>query len=199
MALDELDEVESPLLDVRDVADDGLKARVVQRPAQKTYRIATRVENGNDGNGSRLGHARGPLFASRDCPVGAPMKSPQPSVSGRDWPGSERFAPVSRMTLPESSPRATSPTSASEPGGHEPAAIVIAQVGRKVPHVGFPRRDDATRRPVEVVDLLGEIALDVPNDLPSLRGVERPALQPDHVGQLRVVHARRVGLLIREI
>src|SRR2546425_6401576 len=90
-------------------------------------------------------------------------------------------------------------TSAVEPRGHEAPPVVVADVRREVPHRGVPGDDDAERRPVEVVRLLGEIALDVVEDLPPPARVERPALEPDHLGELRVVDPPRVARLAWDV
>src|SRR5438105_3332414 len=79
-----------------------------------------------------------------------------------------------------------------DPRGHEPAAVVIAVVGHEVLHRGVPRRDDPGRAVDAEVALLGDVALHLPDDVAPLRDVERAALEPDHLGQLAVVHAEDV-------
>src|SRR5206468_11416965 len=51
--------------------------------------------------------------------------------------------------------------SAVEPGGHESPAVVVAEVRGEVFDVGFPGGDRQHRGVVVVVDLLGQVALDV--------------------------------------
>src|SRR5207244_59159 len=89
--------------------------------------------------------------------------------------------------------------SAVEPGGHEPPAVVVAEIRPEVPDVPLPRRDRDRRGAVQVIDLLGEVTLDVPEDRPPPADVEGPALEPDHVGEPRVVHPAGVGGLAGQV
>src|SRR6267142_249295 len=109
-------------------------------------------------------------------------------------------APVMRLTLSLSftpGRPASAATSAVEPCHHEAPAVVVADVRREVLDVGLPRRDGADGRAVESPDLLRDVALDVEDDLAALRHVEGAALEPDHLGELGIVHARGVVRLPR--
>ena len=58
---------------------------------------------------------------------------------------------------------------------------IVVEIRREVPQVPLPGRHDARRRAIEVVDLLGEITLDVPDDLASPAYVEGATLEADHL------------------
>src|SRR6185503_7126668 len=84
-----------------------------------------------------------------------------------------------------------------DPGGHDPAAGVMADVRPEVLHVRRPRGHRAYRWAVEVIRRLGDVALQVPQDVAALGHVEGPPLQPNHLRDLRVVHTARVEGLAR--
>src|SRR5262245_35675936 len=67
--------------------------------------------------------------------------------------------------------------SAVEPRGHETPPVVVAEVRGKVSHVPLPGRDHARRGAVDVVDVLGQVALDIPDDVAPARHVERASLE----------------------
>src|SRR4029453_9250431 len=75
-----------------------------------------------------------------------------------------------------------------QPGGHQAPAVVVADIGPEVLDVRHPRRHRAHRGAVGVVDLLGDEALDVVDDLAPFLLVERPPLELDHLGELGIVH-----------
>src|SRR4030095_1138842 len=77
-----------------------------------------------------------------------------------------------------------------QPGGHPPARVIVADVGAEVLHIGLPRRHRAHRGAEQDIGLLGHVALDVVDDVPSLGHVEGAALQLEHVGELGSVDAR---------
>src|SRR5688500_9001480 len=79
-----------------------------------------------------------------------------------------------------------------EPGDHEAAAVVVADVRAEVLHVRHPGPDRAHRRAVRVVHLLRGVALDLEDQLAALLVVEGAALLLDHLGELRVVDPDRV-------
>src|SRR5437773_1746890 len=85
--------------------------------------------------------------------------------------------------------------SSVEPGDHQAPAVVMAYVGAEVLDVRLPGGDGAHRRPVEPQDVLGDVALDVVNDLAALGDVEGAALELDHVRELGIVDARGVERL----
>ena len=77
VAVDEGDEVEPAVLDLRNVTDDGLQAVVLQHPTQEVHRVGAAVEDRDDRSdrdaaidrrplGSRLGVA----LAHRACSAG---------------------------------------------------------------------------------------------------------------------------------
>src|SRR5512145_2541349 len=53
-----------------------------------------------------------------------------------------------------------------QPGGHQPPAVVVAQIGAVVLQRVVPHRDVHARRRLNVVLLLGQVALDVEDHLP---------------------------------
>src|SRR5262245_12071678 len=63
-----------------------------------------------------------------------------------------------------------------EPGGHHAAAVVVTDVGPEVLHVRLPRGHRAHRRAEQEVGLLGDIALDVVDQLLALGDIERAPL-----------------------
>src|SRR5467141_58920 len=103
-----------------------------------------------------------------------------------------------RLSTPSPRPR----TSPVEPCREEAAAVVVAEVRpvilqRAVPHRGIDLPDRG-----RVVNLPGEIALDVVDDLAALGGIERAPLTNDHVGDDGVVHVALVlqlaGIVVAE-
>ncbi len=87
--------------------------------------------------------------------------------------------------------------SAVEPGRHEPPTVVEAVVWSPAFHVGLPRRHDPLRCVVEIIRMLRDVPLDVIDDLAALADVRSPSLEPDQLGQLRVVDASGVERLTR--
>ena len=55
--------------------------------------------------------------------------------------------------------------------------VVVAEIRREVLDLWLPRTDDPAQRPVQVVHLLGEVALDVLEDFAALRHVEGAPLE----------------------
>src|SRR6267142_4645692 len=105
-------------------------------------------------------------------------------------------APVMRLTLSLSFTATVRPRPSSvEPGDHQAPAVFVAFVGAEVLDVRLPGGDGAHRGPVEPQDILGDVALDVVNDLAALGDVEGAALELDHVRELGIVDARGVERL----
>src|SRR5437016_5434338 len=92
--------------------------------------------------------------------------------------------------------------SALEPRRDEPAAVVVAEVGPVVLQRTVPYRGVHLSHRRRVVDLPGEIALDVLDDLAALGGIERAALTDDHVGDDGIVHVTLIlhlaGVVVAE-
>src|SRR5262249_56083886 len=86
-----------------------------------------------------------------------------------------------------------------EPGDHESAAVVEADVRAEVLHVRLPRRHRARRNPIAVIDLLGTVTLDVPDDVATLGDVDRPALEAAHLREAALGHPRAARHLSRHI
>src|SRR5678815_2501782 len=63
-------------------------------------------------------------------------------------------------------------TLAVEPCSHEAAAVIVAEIGAVVLQGAVPDRDVDSRGELHVVLLLGQIALQVVDDLAPLRHVE---------------------------
>src|SRR5712664_771995 len=103
-----------------------------------------------------------------------------------------------RLSTSWSSPRA----SALEPRRDEPTAVVVAEVGPVVLQRTVPHRGVHLSHRRRVVDLLGEIALDVVDDLAALRGIDRAALTDDHIGDDGIVHVTLIlhlaGVVVAE-
>src|SRR5262245_32128856 len=74
-----------------------------------------------------------------------------------------------------------------EPGGHQAPAVVVPEVGPVVLQRRRPRRHVDLRGVLHVVLLLGEVALDVVDDLLPLRRVQRAPLLHEHVGDHGIV------------
>src|SRR2546422_10770208 len=86
--------------------------------------------------------------------------------------------------------RSTAPApvaSAFEPGGHQPAAVVVAEARRVVLQRALPDADVHARGHLHVVLLLGQMALDVEDDLAPLGEVDRPSLADEQVGHHGIV------------
>src|SRR5512132_6443 len=64
-----------------------------------------------------------------------------------------------------------------QPGGHHAPAVVVADIGPEVLHIGFPGRHRAHRGAEQDIGLLGHVALDVVDDVPALGDVEGAALE----------------------
>src|SRR5262245_48962912 len=73
--------------------------------------------------------------------------------------------------------RSDLPSLLVDPGHHQATPVVVPDVGPEVLHIGFPGGYSADRGAVVVVDLFGEVALDVVEDLAPLGDVERASLQ----------------------
>src|SRR5881397_2190391 len=103
-----------------------------------------------------------------------------------------------RLSTPAWSPRA----SAIQPGGHEAAAVVVAEARRVVLEGAFPYADVDAGRHLHVVLLLGQMALDVEDDLAPLGHVGGAPLAHQHVGHHRVVDVALVlelaGIVLTE-
>src|SRR5213594_3827100 len=83
-----------------------------------------------------------------------------------------------------------------EPRGHEPPAVVVAHVRPVVLDRALPDRDVDGRWHLHVVLLLGQVALDVVDDLAALGRIERPPLADEHVSHHRVVDVALVLQLL---
>src|SRR5689334_12862161 len=89
--------------------------------------------------------------------------------------------------------------SAVEPGGRQPPSVVVAEIGSVVLEGAVPDGRIGLRDRGDVVHLLGQVALDLVNELAPLGDVERPALPDDHVGHDRIVDVALVLQLAGEV
>src|SRR5262245_45569341 len=95
------------------------------------------------------------------------------------------------MRHPPAPPPGPNP-SAVEPGGGEATAVVVAQVRPVVLERWVPDRDVGTRGYLNVVLLLGEVALDLVDDLAPALGISRAALADQQVVEDGVAHVAPV-------
>src|SRR6185503_7472686 len=79
-----------------------------------------------------------------------------------------------------------------EPGGDEPPPIVVAEVRRVVLEGAVPDAHVYGRRHLHVVLLLGEVALDLEDQLLALGEVRGPALADEQVGHDGVIEVALV-------
>src|SRR6266851_7449097 len=92
-----------------------------------------------------------------------------------------------------------------EPGGHQAPAVVVAHVGSVILDRGVPHRDLDRGRHLHVVLLLGQVALDLPDDLAALHRIRGAPLADQHVGHDRIVDVpvvldlARVVLAVEEV
>src|SRR5262245_14430904 len=89
-----------------------------------------------------------------------------------------------------------------QPGRHQPATVVVAHVRGVVPERAVPDSDVDLGGHLYVVLLLGQVALDVVNDLPPLGHVQGPPLAHEHVGHHGIVDVTLVlqllGIILAE-
>src|SRR5438309_1896312 len=88
---------------------------------------------------------------------------------------------------------------AVEPGRRQAAAVVVAHVRSVVLERAFPDGDVHAGRHLHVVLLLGQVALDVVDQLAAPGDVERAPLADEHVGHHRVVDVALVLELFRVV
>src|SRR3989441_7029994 len=88
-------------------------------------------------------------------------------------------------------------TSPVEPGCHESAAVVVAEVWPVVLERTVPNGNIDPRRDLDVVLLFGQVTLQVVDNLPALGDVEDTPLTDQHVGDDRVVDVTLVLRLPR--
>src|SRR6185503_13073802 len=105
--------------------------------------------------------------------------------------GAGRAAPSGRRPGP-----AAAPALAVQPRGHQPPAVVVADVRSVVLERGVPDRDVHAGVRRDVVLLLGQVALDLVDDLAPLDGIGRPALADQQIGRHRVVDVALVARLL---
>src|SRR5207249_5420354 len=121
------------------------------------------------------------------------VKTISDAISSEGIAMSRRFA---RYRLSTTGRRDSSPV---EPRRHEPAAVVVAHVRPVVLERALPDRDVDAGRHLHVVLLLGQVALDVVDDLAALGDVGRAPLADQHVGHHRVVDVALVLELFRVV
>src|SRR6267142_2971066 len=88
--------------------------------------------------------------------------------------------------------RARRAASSIEPGIDEPAAKADAVLVAEALHVRGVRDVAGPHRKVDIVGLVGEVALDVQHDLAASRRVELASLGAQHAVELRIVDAAAI-------
>src|SRR5678815_3148808 len=82
-----------------------------------------------------------------------------------------------------------------EPGGDEPPAVVVADVRPVVLDRRIPDADIGARRRLDVVLLLGEVPLDLVDDLAPRLRIAGAALADQHVVEHGIVHVAAIARL----
>src|SRR5262245_57539075 len=88
--------------------------------------------------------------------------------------------------------------SAVEPGGHQAAAVVVAEVRRVVLEGWIPYRGQDRRVGLGAIDHLGQIALDVEEQLTPLCRILNAPLASQHVSERGVVNLHVVAWALRQ-
>src|SRR5262249_60430840 len=85
------------------------------------------------------------------------------------------------------------PPSTVEPGVHQAAAHAITVVAAEALHVCGVHDVARPHRQIDVVRLVGQVALDVEHDLPAPRRIELAALYQQHPIHVRIVDAAAIA------